>query len=506
MTNGPWKALKWLMFAGLISAVGCAEDTSEPAGNDSSAVDDPMLISADVINAGWPGNENLVNEDKSDQNFPAQFFELQATQSPVKSQGSRGVCSIFSSMAYVEHLYITEGSLPNPDFSEQYLQWSSKFLERAFPNTSGSNNDANLRAVANYGVPEESAWPYETSEWGASNDPDCGASGDDKPTKCFTNGETAPESAESAEKYFIPRPRWQSARVRSIKATMFNKKQAVPVGMTFFYQSWNHSRSELPTNRDYWKQGYVLSPNAKDREISLAKRAGHAILLTGWDDTLEVQKVDGEGNPIFNADGTPDMERGFFLFKNSWGKGSFGSANPQGDGYGWIAYSYVEEFASAVVSDLPEPVVKTEICGDEIDNDSNGDTDCDDAACADQPICNTGGEVIDVEITESAIPDNDPTGLVLPFIVEGQGELTSMAITVDVTHTYRGDLRIELILPSGERQVLERNSSDSGDDIQKRYEIDATGFPGYDIYEIAFIDTAAQDTGVVNSVLVEVER
>jgi serine protease len=81
-----------------------------------------------------------------------------------------------------------------------------------------------------------------------------------------------------------------------------------------------------------------------------------------------------------------------------------------------------------------------------------------------------------------------------------------MAITVDVTHTYRGDLRIELILPSGDRQVLERNSSDSGDDIQKRYEIDATGFPGNDIYEIAFIDTASQDTGVVNSVLVEVER
>jgi len=504
MSNGPWNTMKWLMFAGLLTSVGCASDDNIDGNPDSPAVDDPMLVSADIINAGWPGNANLANEDKSDQTFPAKFTDLTATQSPVKSQGSRGVCSIFSTMAYVEHLYILEGSLPNPDFSEQYLQWSSKFLEGAFPNTSGSNNDANLRAVANYGVPDERAWPYETSEWGASNDPDCGGSGDDKATKCFTNG-SPPASAESAQKYFLPRPRWQSARGRSIKATMYNKKQAVPVGMTFFYQSWNHRRSELPVNSDYWNRGYVLSPNNKDREVSLVKRAGHAILLVGWDDTLEVQKVDENGQKVVDGNGTPIMERGFFLFKNSWGTGGFGKDNPEGDGYGWIAYSYIEEFASAVVSDLPEPIASAEICGDGIDNDRNGLTDCDDAACADHPTCNTMGEVIDVEITDGNIPDNNPNGLVLPFLVEGEGAITAMAITVDVTHTYRGDLRIELRSSAG-TQILERNSNDSGDDIKKRYEVDVTGLPASDIYEIAFIDTAAADRGTVNSVVVEVER
>ena len=33
------------------------------------------------------------------------------------------------------------------------------------------------------------------------------------------------------------------------------------VGLTFFYQSWNHRKSELPTNSDYWDEGYVLYPN-----------------------------------------------------------------------------------------------------------------------------------------------------------------------------------------------------------------------------------------------------
>lgn len=504
MTKGPWNTFRWLMLAGLIGA-GCVGDDASVEDN-SAPVDDPILVSIDVINAGWPGNDNLSNEDKSDQTFPAKFTDLMATQSPVKSQGSRGVCSIFSTTAYMEHLYIAEGSFPNPDFSEQYLQWSAKVLEGSFKNTSGSNNDANLRAIANYGVPEESAWRYESSPWSASTDADCGVEEKLQPVKCHTNGEP-PESATAAQKYFLPTPRWQSARERSIKATMFNKKQAVPAGMTFFYQSWNHGRSELPTNSDYSAMGYVLSPNNKDRELSLAKRAGHAILLVGWDDNLEVQKVDETGKKVVDANGNPIMEKGFFLFKNSWGTGRFGTRNPEGDGYGWISYKYIEEFASAVVSDLPAPTRLTEICGDNIDNDRNGDTDCDDSACADTAACQSGAEVIDVEITSSgAIPDNNTAGLSLPFIVEGGLPIRSMAINVDVTHSYRGDLRIELRLPSGEVKVLERNSSDSGDDIKKRYDVTGVELPGDDIYEIVFIDTAAADTGVVNSVTVEIER
>lgn len=96
--------LKWLLAAGLISLAACGtDDDNQPS---AEAIDDPILANVDELQAGWPGSENLANEDKADQNFPAKFTELTALQSPVKSQGSRGVCSIFSSTAYVEHLYI----------------------------------------------------------------------------------------------------------------------------------------------------------------------------------------------------------------------------------------------------------------------------------------------------------------------------------------------------------------------------------------------------------------
>ncbi len=40
---------------------------------------------------------------------------------------------------------------------------------------------------------------------------------------------------------------------------------------------------------------------------------------------------------------TPVMEKGFFLFKNSWGTSGFGILNRFGPGYGWISYAYVAD-------------------------------------------------------------------------------------------------------------------------------------------------------------------
>ncbi|MEZ4462871.1 MAG: proprotein convertase P-domain-containing protein [bacterium] len=503
--------IKWLLALTLLTSVACGSDDNTPNADDD-AVLDPVLANIDELQEGWPGNAMLANEDKADQNFPPKFTELTALQSPVKSQGSRGVCSIFASTAYIEHLYIAEGTVTNPDFSEQYLQWSSKFLEGAFPKTSGSNNQYNLQAVANHGTVVEAAWPYETSEWGPSNDEACTGEESSRPTRCFTNGEEPPQAAKDAEKFFIPTPRWQSARERSIKATMFNKKQGVPVGLTFFYQSWNHGRSELPVNSSYSRKGYVLSPNAKDRELSLAKRAGHAILLVGWDDTLEVTKMDEAGQPVLDASGNEVKEKGFFLFKNSWGKGRFGVENPEGDGYGWISYAYVEEFGSAVVSDLPVVAAPSEICGDGADNDRNGAADCDDAACADTAACQgpvSGGvETIDLDVSRNnTIPDNNPAGLSLDFTITGPGEIQALSVKVDITHPYRGDLEILLLGPNAEIATLRRPDSDSGDGIVETYVVeDFNGIPAAGEWTLNIVDTAASDEGTVNSASIELTR
>jgi hypothetical protein len=417
-----------------------------------------------------------------------------AFQSPVKSQGSRGVCSIFSTTALMEHLYLKEGTLSSVDFSEQFQHWSAKFEVNSFPNTSGSNANYNLQAINRYGIPTESVWPFESAEWGISNDAAC--DGDDRPTHCYTNGHPT-DAQKAAPRFKLPRGRYLNNR--SIKAQITNSGTGVVVGMTFFYQSWNHRRSDLPVNSAYWREGVVLYPNAKDKEISLAKRAGHSILIVGWDDDKEVQSVDEAGEGVVDAMGNPVMEKGFYIFKNSWGTGSFGVDNPHGDGYGYLSMKYVHEYGSSYVADLPEVARPVEDCTDEMDNDGNGDVDCDDAACTSDPSCQTSTTVhtftSDVAV---AIPDNDAVGVSSTIDVGPIGTIRSLSATVDISHTYRGDLKV--VLYRGESSVVLHDRTGGGQDDVK-VTVPVTAFDGTDMngaWKLVVVDSAGQDVGTLN--------
>ena len=61
---------------------------------------------------------------------------------------------------------------------------------------------------------------------------------------------------------------------------------------------------------------------------------------------------DEDGNPVLDANGQPKKEKGFWLFKNSWGTASFGVDHPYGAGYGWLSMKYVQEYGSAVVAEF----------------------------------------------------------------------------------------------------------------------------------------------------------
>lgn len=497
----------WLaavLAASLLAA--CGDDGSggdANAGGGGAVNNTPALTDVDVLLEGAPSNADLPDEGKADATYPDVYDALLEWQSPVKSQGQRGVCSIFSTVGLMEHLYIKEGTMLNPDFSEQYLQWSAKVEVGNFPNTSGSNARTNLAAIHDFGVVEESVWPYEPFAWNESNDPEC--TGDAMPTKCYTNGEP-PEVALSAEKFKLPEGRWLSTRPRNIKGFMTQNEQAVVVGLTFFYQAWNHGGSTLPTSDEYFKKGYVLSPNAEDEQKSLEKRAGHSILLVGWDDTLEVAKRDAEGNVVVDANGEPVMEKGFFIFKNSWGTGSFGTENPYGAGYGYISMDYVEEHGSAYVSDLPELAPAVEICGDGADNDDNGQADCDDAACADFQACQPTSDVQTYTADPGqSIPDNDPEGLTSELEVTDSGAIQALSLSVDITHPYRGDLSAMLVHPSGELAIPFEADGSSGDDLVETFVV--TAFDGMDAqgtWQLIVIDEANLDAGTLNSWSLEI--
>ncbi len=482
-----------LLLVALVAAgmawIGCAGGGEEE--------EDPPLTDLDVLMADAPqkGDDGYPSDVKADGVPPARFTNLVELQSPVRSQGRRGVCSIFSTVALMEHLYIKAAVDADPDFSEQYLQWSVKNEVGSFPRSSGSNASSNLRAITRYGIVSEEAWPYETSQWNSTDDPEC-TGDDDVPTKCYTNGDP-PESAADAEKFKLPSSRWLSSQPSSIKAFIHNNQQGVIVGGTFFYQSWNHGRSTLPTNSEYKGKGWVLAPNAKDREESLKNRAGHSFLLVGWDDELEVQEVDENGDKRVDAQDSPVTQKGFFLFKNSWGTGSWGS-NSGWSGYGWISYDYVDDHLSAISAATPVRVIPDEVCGDGEDNDEDGKTDCDDSDCADEPQCQTGPQTYTND-SKVDIPDDDPAGAFSTIEVTSGGEVEAVMVEVDITHTYAGDLEIRLIHPDGTDVQLQEPTSESTDDIHKTYPVNAfAGKPAAGTWTLKVIDHARMDTGTLD--------
>ncbi len=477
MDRAPASRMRKLLVTALTSLplflAACAESQEEGP----SPYDDDYGITAGNINEGAPDNNTLPDDNKADAVYPPTFELPKAEQSPVKSQGSRGVCSIFASTAMVENLYLKAGmSLADADFSEQWTQWSVKNEIGAFANTEGSNVSNNLQSVVRFGVVKEAAWPYESAPWTASNDAECNG-GENLPTKCYTNGEP-PQTASDSQRFTLPSSRW--INVNSIKAHLTTKKTGVGVGLTFFYQSWNHRRSQLPVDSGLWAKGVVTYPNAKDKEISLEKRAGHAIELVGWDDNLEIVMRDEAGNPVLGANGEPRKEKGFWLFKNSWGDASFGLDHPYGAGYGWLSMKYVQEYGSAAIAELP-------------------------TLTPDMPPPPTGGITRNYSsATATAIPDASPTGASSTIEVPDAGTVGEVKITTNITHSYRGDLKVTLSHGTTTKVFFNKEGG-SADDLKQTFTLaDFSGATLAGAWTIKVEDTEAQDTGTLNSWALEV--
>ena len=62
-----------------------------------------------------------------------------------------------------------------------------------------------------------------------------------------------------------------------------------------------------------------------------------------------------------------------------------------------------------------------------------------------------------------AIPDNNPNGVSSTIVINQSGKIQSIKVGVDITHTYIGDLKVELISPSQSRVIL-WNQTGSGQD------------------------------------------
>ena len=100
-----------------------------------------------------------------------------------------------------------------------------------------------------------------------------------------------------------------------------------------------------------------------------------------------------------------------------------------------------------------------------------------------------------------AIPDNNATGVTSNLPVSGNGNVASLALSLNITHTFRGDLVVTLIAPSGTQFIVSNRSGGSADNIIINNQAITTfnGQPAAGTWRLKVQDLAAQDVGTLNS-------
>ncbi|MCK4475902.1 MAG: M6 family metalloprotease domain-containing protein [Methanophagales archaeon] len=81
------------------------------------------------------------------------------------------------------------------------------------------------------------------------------------------------------------------------------------------------------------------------------------------------------------------------------------------------------------------------------------------------------------------IPDDDPTGVRNAIAIDEEGTMRKVTVDVDISHTYIGDLRVELFTPAGKQAILHNRTGFGQDNLIKTYD---SGFT------VALADLAGQ--------------
>ncbi len=107
-----------------------------------------------------------------------------------------------------------------------------------------------------------------------------------------------------------------------------------------------------------------------------------------------------------------------------------------------------------------------------------------------------------------AIPDRDPQGIVSQIELTGDGPVRSIEVEIDITHTYRGDLRVNLVSPEGFVAGLHRMQGSFRDDLKRVFSaatnqdlanLVAAGIAGKGIWTLHVSDNLLRDEGTLNA-------
>ncbi|MGW1544803.1 M4 family metallopeptidase [Streptomyces sp. NPDC002309] len=103
--------------------------------------------------------------------------------------------------------------------------------------------------------------------------------------------------------------------------------------------------------------------------------------------------------------------------------------------------------------------------------------------------------------TDVSIPDNGAAVTSSVTVTGRTGNApANLQVGVDIVHTWRGDLVIDLLAPDGTAYRLKNfSSSDSADNVQATYTVNASSEVANGVWRLRVQDQAAQDTGYINS-------
>ncbi|MEU6258957.1 M4 family metallopeptidase [Streptomyces sp. NPDC047043] len=112
-----------------------------------------------------------------------------------------------------------------------------------------------------------------------------------------------------------------------------------------------------------------------------------------------------------------------------------------------------------------------------------------------------GGGTSFENTADVSIPDNG-AAVTSSITVSGRtgNAPSNLQVSVDIVHTWRGDLVIDLVAPDGSTYRLKNfSSSDSADNVNETYTVNASSEVANGTWKLKVQDQAAQDTGYINS-------
>ncbi|MEU9335177.1 M4 family metallopeptidase [Streptomyces sp. NPDC048290] len=103
--------------------------------------------------------------------------------------------------------------------------------------------------------------------------------------------------------------------------------------------------------------------------------------------------------------------------------------------------------------------------------------------------------------TDVAIPDNGAAVNSAITVTGRTGNApAALPVEVDIVHTWRGDLVVDLVAPDGTAYRLKNSSgSDSADNVQETFTVDASSETANGTWQLRAQDVAGQDTGYINN-------